>query len=198
MNINLFEIFTPRSNLDWSDDLKSLDAYYESFETFIHFAVELCRLLSDYTKTELRDLSMELRVFLETNFADCDIHCIKNQIMQTDIRNPLSASQGVPKFNLKIYAYSYNELICFPPQSIYDVLTTKNLFKHVHNQIKMKVHLHHSHITGKIIGYSHDFCNTQVLEVEKAEIPCIVHNLFGFDFFYFMKGFSTTRGEVKN
>ena len=56
----------------------------------------------------------------------------------------------------------------------------------------MKVHLHHSHITGKIIGYSHDFCNTRVLELEKAEIPCIVHNLFGFDFFYFMKGFSTT------
>ena len=88
-----------QEQLDWSNDLKSLDAYYESFETFIHFAVELCRLLSDYTKTELCNLSMTVRAFLETNFADCDIHCIKNQIMQTDIKNALSASQGVPKSN---------------------------------------------------------------------------------------------------
>ena len=54
----------------------------------------------------------------------------------------------------------------------------------------MKRHLHHSHITGEILG--HDFCNKRVIELEKSEIPCIAHNLFGVDFFYFMKGFSKT------
>ena len=190
-------IYTQKQ-LEWSDDLKSLDAYYKSFQTFIPFSIDLNRLLSNYIKIRLRDISMEVRSFLETNFADCDIECIKNQIMQTDIKNALSASEGtVPKFNLKIYAYLYDELIFFPPQSLYDVLTTKKIFKHVHNLIKMKVNIHNSHITGKIIGYTHDFCNLKVQELEKSEIPCIAHKLFGFDFFYFMKGFSTTAWRSK-
>ena len=49
----------------------------------------------------------------------------------------------------------------------------------------MKVHPHHSHVTGEILGYAHDFCNKKVVELEKAGIPCIAHNLFGFDFWYF-------------
>ena len=53
--------------------------------------------------------------------------------------------------------------------------------------IKGKVHLHHSHITGEIIGYLHDFCNATVIEKSNAEIPFISHNFFGFDLFYFMK-----------
>ena len=56
----------------------------------------------------------------------------------------------------------------------------------------MKIHIHHSHVTGKIIGYAHDFCNTRLIEAEKPEIPCFAHSLFGFDFFYFVKGFSAT------
>ena len=56
----------------------------------------------------------------------------------------------------------------------------------------MKVHIHHSHVTAKINGYAHDFCNTRLIECEKTEIPCFAHNLFGFDFFYFVKGFATS------
>ena len=53
----------------------------------------------------------------------------------------------------------------------------------------MKVHLHHSHITGKIIGYSHDFSNTTVAEKTSPDIPVIARNLFGFDLYYFIKGY---------
>ena len=52
----------------------------------------------------------------------------------------------------------------------------------------MKVHLHHSHITGKIIGYAHDFCNARVKE-NNIEIPIIAHNQFSFDLHYFIKGY---------
>ena len=113
--------------------------------------------------------------------------------MQMEIKNVLNTTNTkIPKFNLKIYAYLYDELVSFPPQSQYDSLTTKKFFIHVHNFIKMKVHIHHSHVTGKINGYSHDFCNTRLIETEKPEIPCFAHNLFGFDFFYFIKGFLAT------
>ena len=53
----------------------------------------------------------------------------------------------------------------------------------------MKIHQHHSHITGKIHGYAHDFCNTKVTEKTALDIPVIAHNLFGFDLYYFIKGY---------
>ena len=53
----------------------------------------------------------------------------------------------------------------------------------------MKVHLYHSQITGKIIGCSHDFCNATVVEKSSLDIPVVAHNLFGFDLYYFIKGY---------
>ena len=50
-----------------------------------------------------------------------------------------------------------------------------------------KVNLHHSHITGEIIGYAHGFCNRKVRE-NKNMISIIAYNLFGFDFIFFLKG----------
>lgn len=67
-----------------------------------------------------------------------------------------------------------------PSNFIYDTITTNNFFTNVHRLIKVKVHLHHSHLTGKTSGYAHDFCNWNVRE-NKIEIPMIAHNLFGFD-----------------
>ena len=81
-------------------------------------------------------------------------------------------------------------MIYFPKSDIqYETFTTKNFFVHVHRLIKMKVHLHHSHITGKIISYSHYCCNTAVIEKTSPDIPVVAHNLFGFDLYYFIKGY---------
>ena len=181
-----------QEQLNWSPQMKSLESYYEAFQSYIHHAIEIYRLLSNFNM-RLRDISMEVRDFLETNFDNCDLEYIKNEIMQTDIKNALKlCGKSIPKFRLKIYAYLYDELFCFPPDTNFDTVTSKKVFNHVHNQINQKLHLHHSHITGEIIGYAHDFCNKKVIELEKQEIPCIAHNLFGFDFWFFMKGFSTT------
>ena len=186
-----------QEQLNWSPQLKILEAYYEAFKEYIHHAIEIYRLLSNYN-TRLRDISMDVQNFIETNFGDCDLEFIKNEIMETDIRNALkTCGNSIPKFRLKIYAYLYDELFCFPPQNEYDIVTTKKFFNHVHNQITMKVHLHHSHVTGEILGYAHDFCNKKVVESERSEIPCIAHNLFGFDFWYF-KVFQQLRGVQKN
>lgn len=45
-----------------------------------------------------------------------------------------------------------------------ETITTNRFFTNVHNLIKVKFHLHYSHITGKIFGYPHDFCNIVVIE----------------------------------
>ena len=57
--------------------------------------------------------------------------------------------------------------------------------------------LHHSHITGDIIGYSHSFCNVRVRENEN-QISVTAHNFFGFDFFFFLKGIRPGSWRTKN
>ena len=36
-------------------------------------------------------------------------------------------------------------------------------FKSIHKIISVKIHLHHSHVTGKIYGYAHDFSNMKMI-----------------------------------
>ena len=47
--------------------------------------------------------------------------------------------------------------------------------------------INHSHVTGKIIGHAHEYCNTNIRE-NYHTIPVIAHNQFRFDFFLFLKG----------
>ena len=67
----------------------------------------------------------------------------------------------------------------------YEMQTTINFFKN--KIINVKIHLHHSHVTGKIYGYMHDFCNMEVRE-NKDQFSCIARNLFGFDMSFLVKG----------
>ena len=53
--------------------------------------------------------------------------------------------------------------------------------------VKNQTVIHHSRVTGKIIGYAHDFCNQKCKE-NYCTIPVIAHNQFRFDFFLFLKG----------
>ena len=55
--------------------------------------------------------------------------------------------------------------------------------------------IHHSHVTGKILGYVHEFCNERVRE-NCYTIPVFVHNQFRFDFFLFLKGLRSSVWET--
>ena len=52
--------------------------------------------------------------------------------------------------------------------------------------------MHYSHITSKILGYAHDLCITKVTKKSSPDIPVIAHNLFGFDLYYFIKGYNAS------
>ena len=57
--------------------------------------------------------------------------------------------------------------------------------------------IHHSHITGKIIGNAHNFCNQKIRE-NKNTISIFAHNLFSYDFFFVMKGLRLSVWRTKN
>ena len=56
--------------------------------------------------------------------------------------------------------------------------------------------MHHSHTTGEIFGYSHDFCNWRVRE-NKREFSFIEHNFYGFDMYFFIRGYRATAWNSK-
>ena len=71
----------------------------------------------------------------------------------------------------------------------YETLTKLNFFVSAHRIISVKIHLHHSHVTGKIIGYAHDFSNMKVRE-NQNQFSWIELNFIGFDMFFLIKSFS--------
>ena len=102
-------------------------------------------------------------------------------------KNNKSGSK-IPKFTLQTYACVYQRLMDFPQGKFdYETLTTIIFFENIHKIINVKIHLHRSHVTGKICSYTRDFCNMKVRE-NKDQFSCIVHNFFGFDMIFLVKG----------
>ena len=62
---------------------------------------------------------------------------------------------------------------------------------------EVKTHLHHSHVTGWILGYVHDFCNWRLRE-NKTEFVCCAHNFFGFHMYFLIQGFRVTACNTKD
>ena len=117
-----------------------------------------------------------------------------------DIKNIIknSDSSKIPKFHLKLYAFVYNKLVVFPESDIaYETVTTDKFFRNVYRMIKVKMYLHHSHVTDEILGYVHDFCNWRVRE-NKTGFVVFAHNFFGFDMFFLLKGFQVTAWGTKD
>ena len=141
-----------------------------------------------------------LRDFLQEKYPKTDLEQLRSKIDNVEIKNIIKSTNGnkIPRFNLKLYVFVYDAMIDFPSSSfIYDTITTNNFFRNVHRLIKVKVHLHHSHTTRKILGYAHDFCNWNVRE-NKSEMALIVHNLVGFDIFFFITGYRATAWSTKD
>ena len=110
---------------------------------------------SEYYNDELID-------FCNGFCADCyDFAEIKGRVSDVLIKNKQESK--IPKFMLQVSAFLYQRFIDFPQRRFdYEALTANKLFDSVHKIINIKTHLHHSHTTGKIIGYAHDFCNAKV------------------------------------
>ena len=112
--------------------LKDLESYYEIFEEYIATCIGLLAFLNNFNRNDFINQAVEN--FVEDKFYGDEIIEIKNTIAKTEIKNALSSTYGkVPKFNLKIYAYVYDELINFPRSDIdYETITTNKFFINVH------------------------------------------------------------------
>ena len=161
----LFLAFERGEFIDLEDFSKITNYICGHVIAVLKFLKNILQFVSNYWRY-YKFINSALEKFVEDKFVEESITEIKNIITQTNTKNALlSTFRKVPKFNFKIYAYVYDELIYFPDSDIsYETFTTNKFFINVHRLLKVKYHLHHWHITGKILEYVHDFCNTIVIE----------------------------------
>ena len=176
-----------------STNISTLKDYYV-FKSGIYLILKLQNIQQ---LTDLSDLdSGTIALLQELDNSNETIQQLKDNIDKMELRN--NYGDKIPNFYLRLMAYVYQISVDFPPTNFqYDTMTTKHFFRHLYRLIKTKIHLHHSHETGEIHGYTHDFCNQAVRE-NKAEVTVIAHNLMKFDAFYVIKGFSAPVWKTKN
>ena len=135
----LRNIYTEEQIKD-SHHVKDLKSYYEIFEEYILIFIGLLALLNNFDRNDFTNSATE--EFVEDKFAGNEINEIKNTINKTETRNALSTTHGnVPKFNRKIYAYVYDELVSFPKSNIdYETVTINKFFTNAHRVIRGKFH----------------------------------------------------------
>ena len=169
-----------------SSSIGTFESFHKHFIEFLQIAVFLeeeiksSQLFSDCSYVNLKR-------FIEKHFSEFDsFKHIKQDIETVQIKG--YSNSKIPKFNLQLYAFVYDKVMKFPFTKFeYETVTTTNLFTSVHRIINAKIHLHHSHVTGEVKGYAHDFCNWTVRENNDV-VPCIAHNFFKFDMFFLLKG----------
>ena len=116
---------------------------------------------------------------------------IENEIKKFEVKH--NKTMKIPKFTLQLYSFLYDCLMDFPKVKFDEIktITTNGFMINLHRIINYKVHIHHSHITGEIIGHEHDFCNLKMRE-NNIFIPLIGHNFLGFGISYMVKGFRSS------
>ena len=176
-----------KHDLQKSEGIDTLKNYYNVYKKKLRLCTSLQNVLHTHSMEDLPD---ETRDFLEDccNFQTIDD--LKEQTELIEIKNLIKSK--IPKSALQTYAFVYQNLFDFPrTQFDFETITTSNFFRNLHCLIKVKVHLHHSHVTGEIYGYVHDFCNWSVRE-NKTKLSVIAYNFSGFDAFFFFKCFQAT------
>ena len=165
--------------------LRNIEQYHLPFQKFLTVSIFLEDSLNNLTEFH-ECCNNKLIKFCIEKCEDCDdFNEMKEAIKDITIKNKQGSK--ISKFVLQIYAFVYQRIIDFPRECFdYEGLTTNDLFDSVHKIINIKTHLHHSHITENIIGYTHDFCNAKIRE-NKDMLTCITHTFLHFDMFFLIK-----------
>ena len=171
-----------KEKLAKSKAIQDLQSFHNQFKKYLR----ICIYADDSLKT-LNEFDEcphdELIDYIKENLDIENFEELKDAISMVKVKS----TSKISKFKIQIYAFFYKYIMNFPNTEFEsDAFTTKNFFQFVHKLINVKIHLHHSHITGEIKGYVHDFCNWIVKE-NKDVLPCIAHNFFKFDFYFMIK-----------
>ena len=146
-----------------SPQIWTLQNLYVVYQKFIKICISVLALIGGSHVTKNEDqFEIDLKDFLQEKYAETDLEELISKFDSAETKNIIKSTNDrkIRRSNLKLYSFVYDVMTDFPSSNVmYDTITTNNFFRRLHQLIKVKVHLHHSHITGNILGYVHDFCN---------------------------------------
>ena len=182
-----------------SNAMCNLETYYDKMKLYLHLGrvteieIKSASFYSDISDEKLKKFLMDY-----CNAYEYDVEgLIENEIKQFEVKH--NKTMKIPKFTLQLYSFLYDCLMNFLSTKFDEIktVTTRGFLKNIYKVVNFKIHIHHSHITGKIHGYSHDFCNWQLRE-NKLFVPLIGHNFLGFDIYYMVKGYRSVTWGTKD
>ena len=133
------------------------------------------------------DMSDEFKNFMMEDLED--VYTTLSELKE-DIDHIAISKRSIRKIHFldKMIAFIYSTLVKFcKTNKIKGIPMSKNSTENLKGIIKNRTDVHHSHITGKITGYAHSYCNQKVRE-DYPKITVVPHNIFKVDFFFLLKG----------
>ena len=127
------------------------------------------------------------------NPGEIDIHEV-DEIISNIKEIKMSEKEDQKKLSdQKIIIYLYKHAIPFIKRNKFktEIPFSNKFLSKIASIINNKIVVHHSHVSGEIIVYAHDFCYQKVKE-SYYTIPVFAHNQFRFDFFLLLKGLRPT------
>ena len=175
-----------------AEQIKDLKTYYEDFKRFVNCATLIGKYYnqeSDIYDIDHYCVEEFLRVDLDGELESFEE--LYDLINETKIKKSQFIKKSDQNVRLrKIISFVYLKIMSLPKNELVEeTVISTNFLQNITNIMYDKHVIHHSHMTGEIIGYAHGFCNRKVRE-NKNNISVIAHNFFGFDFFFFLKGIS--------
>ena len=135
------------------------------------------------------DICDEVRIFLTEDLDACysTLKELKFNILHVSVPTKAFSSKKI-SFSEKLFVFLYSSMIKFcRTNKVKRSPLCKNFIENLKRIMTITIQIHHSYITGKLVGYAHSFCNAKVRE-NYHKVTVIAHNLFRFDFFFLLKG----------
>ena len=186
-------------DLKTTKNLSNKQTYYDTMLLFIHLASIMeseIKSVSYFSEVFDQKLEKFLRDYCPAYEHDVEA-LIEYEIKSFEIK--YNKTMKIPKFTMQLYAFIYDCLMDFPTAKFDEIktVTITGFLARLYKILNSKVHIHHSHVTNEIHGYSHDYCNWKFRE-NKSYVPLIGHNFWGFDIFYMVKGYRSVCWGTKD
>ena len=137
-------------------------------ETEEKYSDTIYRLLEYYPLFEKAlddgDICDEVRNFLAEDLDDCysTLKELKDDIMYASVTKKAFSSRKI-SFSEKLLPFLYSSMIKFSrTDKVKGIPLSKNFIENFKGIMTNTIQIHQLHITGKIIGYAHSFCNAKV------------------------------------
>ena len=162
---------------------KDLCNYYDSFKK----SIELVPIMEQALECPQWIKEKEkLEEFMGEDLNNVYAHLgeVKEAIDEVEVKKKIGKSNYIDK----IICFIYSSIMKFcETDKVKGIPMSEKFMENIKGILKNETHIHHSHISGEILGYSRSYCNFKVRENKKT-VSVIVHNLFRFDFSFFLKG----------